>query len=54
MPASSLKHHFLRFATDHGLFGKGDRVLVALSGGVDSVVLLPPVPPVPSPPPQAG
>lgn len=35
-----LKAHFLRFTRSRGLVRTGDRVLVALSGGVDSVVLL--------------
>ncbi|MGQ0560972.1 MAG: tRNA lysidine(34) synthetase TilS, partial [Gemmatimonadota bacterium] len=37
---SALGPRFVRFVRSRGLFRPGDRVLVALSGGVDSVVLL--------------
>jgi len=37
---TQLKYRFLEFSIKNQLFQKGDRVLVAVSGGVDSMVLL--------------
>lgn len=37
---SHLKNRFLEFALKNNLFQKEDRVLVAVSGGIDSIVLL--------------
>ena len=36
----SLKYAFLNFVQEHRLISSGDRLLVAISGGMDSVVLL--------------
>jgi tRNA(Ile)-lysidine synthase len=38
--STTLTARFFEFSTAHGLLQKGDRVVVAVSGGVDSVVLL--------------
>lgn len=39
-PVSSLSQRFVRHVRRRGLLGTGDRVVVAVSGGLDSVVLL--------------
>jgi tRNA(Ile)-lysidine synthase len=38
--STTLTARFFEFSTAHGLLRRGDRVVVAVSGGVDSVVLL--------------
>ncbi len=36
----TLKYRFLEFVNRHRLIGKGEKILVAVSGGIDSMVLL--------------
>ena len=34
-----MQKHFLKYVKKHALIGKGDKALLAVSGGVDSVVM---------------